>query len=403
MFGKPLQDVTLADLRSLCANKAPESITLDFKQELPGTSDADKKDFLADVCAFANANGGTFVFGISETTSEDGEAGLAEELVGLDQVSRDEERRRLTEMLRSGIQPRLHRFAIEFLGGEEEPLAMLLEVERSWNAPHRVSYKKPQTSFPVRHGPQKAWMDVTELRDAFLRTEHLGERLRAFRKRRVEVVIGGEAPVHLLSTPAVIVHLVPFLSFEEPDRIDIRSAFESIRRGALQPMGRLVGEPYYNLDGVVRAYHPRRDEPATSYLQLFRSGVLESLSSHGVFTENDSRHFFNIREFDKQLFEFLERSITFLQGVDVAPPYSVMVSIVHGSGITAFRSWHHRDDHELLPLHTNQALVPEVLLEAPQLEDLPTAIRPVLDLVSQTFGLGQSDSYDQNGTWTPRP
>lgn len=403
MLGKPLQDVTLADLRSLCANKAPESITLDFKQELPGTSDADKKDFLADVCAFANANGGTFVFGISETTSEDGEAGLAEELVGLDQVSRDEERRRLTEMLRSGIQPRLHRFAIEFLGGEEEPLAMLLEVERSWNAPHRVSYKKPQTSFPVRHGPQKAWMDVTELRDAFLRSDAAVERIRQFRQARVQEVSNRRTPTPIDRQPAALVHLVPILSFDQTDALDPKAAFEALKSRPPYCLGGNLGDLLYNLDGVLRAY--LEDGKATAYLQLFRDGSIESLClGRPFFAEREGQGMFFPTNFDIQVFEFTSAAISFLADQDVPPPYSLAVSLLNAHSYTPYlseRDHFHRS--RTGSLTTNYALLPDLLLETTDPADLPQALRPLLDVAWQAFGFERCFSYDQDGTWTPRP
>lgn len=39
---------------------------LDYKRDLPGDKDAEKKEFLADVTSFANAGGGDIVFGIVE-------------------------------------------------------------------------------------------------------------------------------------------------------------------------------------------------------------------------------------------------------------------------------------------------------------------------------------------------
>ena len=46
------------DIERLVANNVAEGRTLDFKEELPGSSDNDKKEFLFDVSALANAQGG---------------------------------------------------------------------------------------------------------------------------------------------------------------------------------------------------------------------------------------------------------------------------------------------------------------------------------------------------------
>ena len=48
-IGKP-------DIDALVANAVTEVKTLEYKQELPGRLDTDKKEFLADITSFANAS-----------------------------------------------------------------------------------------------------------------------------------------------------------------------------------------------------------------------------------------------------------------------------------------------------------------------------------------------------------
>jgi Putative DNA-binding domain len=55
-----------AKLQELCDEGCGESVTLDFKRDLPGASDKDKQEFLKGVCTFANADGGDLVYGITE-------------------------------------------------------------------------------------------------------------------------------------------------------------------------------------------------------------------------------------------------------------------------------------------------------------------------------------------------
>jgi len=39
---------------------------LDYKRDVPGESDQDKKEFLADISSFANATGGDLIYGVDE-------------------------------------------------------------------------------------------------------------------------------------------------------------------------------------------------------------------------------------------------------------------------------------------------------------------------------------------------
>ncbi|MBI3460167.1 putative DNA binding domain-containing protein, partial [Candidatus Acetothermia bacterium] len=63
-INKRLEDITENDLKDLVDNKYREIKSIDYKVTLPGNSDSEKKEFLADVSSFANANGGDLIYGI---------------------------------------------------------------------------------------------------------------------------------------------------------------------------------------------------------------------------------------------------------------------------------------------------------------------------------------------------
>jgi predicted HTH transcriptional regulator len=66
MIPKPFEAIAEDDVLALIANAVSEGRTIDYKRELPGNGDGDKKEFLADVSSFANTSGGDLVFGIDE-------------------------------------------------------------------------------------------------------------------------------------------------------------------------------------------------------------------------------------------------------------------------------------------------------------------------------------------------
>jgi len=61
-----LEKISQADLQNLIDNAVAEGRTIEYKQALPGGTDSEKKEFLADVSSFANTAGGDLLFGISE-------------------------------------------------------------------------------------------------------------------------------------------------------------------------------------------------------------------------------------------------------------------------------------------------------------------------------------------------
>ena len=68
LSNKPLLRLTENDLLALIANKEAEGKTLDYKRNLVGRSETEKKEFLFDVSSFANTQGGHLVFGMEEKT-----------------------------------------------------------------------------------------------------------------------------------------------------------------------------------------------------------------------------------------------------------------------------------------------------------------------------------------------
>src|ERR1039458_8242927 len=101
MIDKPLNDIAEADLAALISNGVAEGRTIEYKRILPGNSDADKKEFLADTSSFANTGGGDLVYGMDEV------GGLPTHIVGIQATDLDAEIRRLDSILAAGLAPRI--------------------------------------------------------------------------------------------------------------------------------------------------------------------------------------------------------------------------------------------------------------------------------------------------------
>lgn len=53
-------------LNALVELAVPEIRDIEYKSELPSGADSAKREFLADLCSFANAGGGDLVYGMAE-------------------------------------------------------------------------------------------------------------------------------------------------------------------------------------------------------------------------------------------------------------------------------------------------------------------------------------------------
>lgn len=182
----PFDRIGPSDVLKLLSDGINELKTLDYKRQQVGPKDPDKKEFFADVSSFANASGGDLIFGVEEAE------GAPTKIVGLGPIDTDAEILRLENMLRSGIEPRIHGIQTEPIDVPGHGLVMVMRIPRSWASPHML---KESGRFFSRTSRGKYPLDVQEIRSAFLLSENISDRVRKFRMDRIGKIIADETPV----------------------------------------------------------------------------------------------------------------------------------------------------------------------------------------------------------------
>jgi predicted HTH transcriptional regulator len=108
MIQKPFDAIAKADIEALIADVINECKTLEYKQELPGTSAGERKEFLADVSSFANASGGDIIYGVKAAVDAGGKkTGAPESVEPITETTPDVAKLRVESIIRDGIGPRL--------------------------------------------------------------------------------------------------------------------------------------------------------------------------------------------------------------------------------------------------------------------------------------------------------
>ena len=186
MIGKNLKDINESDLESLTENRRPEGKTIEYKADLKLGNDREKKEFLADVSAFANANGGDLIFGITDKN------GFPSEIKGLNITNVDKEISRIDAIIRDGIDPRLPSINIQPVNLSIGNVVLIIRIGKSWINPHRVTFKG-HDKFYTRGSNVKYPMDVSELRVAFNLSDTITEKIRKFRDNRISNIISNIA------------------------------------------------------------------------------------------------------------------------------------------------------------------------------------------------------------------
>ncbi len=317
---KPIEEINEADFRGLIENKVSELKTIEYKQALPEASDADKKEFLADVSSFANASGGHLMYGMKEKHSE------PVDLCGLDLADAGATVNSLDSRIRDGIKPRIPGVYVRAVPLANGRKAVVIRVPKSFASPHMVTYGGA-SRFYARNSNGKCQLDVDEIRAAFLLSEKIEERIRNFRLDRIARIVAGETPVPLREWPKVVLHVVPLAGFSSPLSVDLKSAGTVSRELELIPLGEanLSWDNRFNFEGLVRWTGAWEDGSAFAYLQIFRNGAIETVDTC---FNSGAPHWLNGVTLEGNVLAALGRYVSSLPHLGVFPPLAVMITLV---------------------------------------------------------------------------
>ncbi len=388
MLNKPLEQINLADLQELVADKVQEGKAIEYKQAMyrldsPDSSDRDKQreELLKDVSSFANTIGGHLIIGIVEENS------VAAEVFGVPLASHDMEINRLHQLIGQWLEPRVS-CDIRAVEKEAGRYVLVLRVPRSLVSPHRVVYQRQFGQFWARNSKGAYAMDTSELRRAFTLSESIYEQIKQFRKDRVGLVRNGETPVPLRNTPALALHLLPLDSFSTQLSLrvgDLESQVTSLRPLMKSRAG--SSSHRINLDGVVAHWGgaATEDAPNRSYTQAFRNGIIEAAVCDIVGTENSVR-FLRIEEIESQLCRGLGDYLGCLRSVGVQPPIWCFITLTEMKGVhIADRSARASGSPPNPPIDREVLYLPETLIE--NLSTEPAVIlQPLLDMIWNAAG-----------------
>ena len=392
----PFEAISEADLQRLVDDRVEEHKGIDFKETLPGGKDSDKKEFLADVSSFANAAGGDLVYGVAEKQS------VAVGIRGLTEIDADAEIRRIEQSILTGIAPRINGIRSRAVPLSSGALVIIVRVPSSWAGPHMITFQE-WSRFYSRNSKGKYPMDVFEIRAAFLASETMVERLRAFRVERFKRIRARETPVQIpAGGSSVVLHLVPFSALRPAAVVDLAAVERTLKTG-LRPISTGGGwNTRINFDGFLTV---AANIAQPSYVQLFRNGCIEAVDLAFLARgRNPPRSFIFGRALEDALIQCVGHYLAVLQSVGCQPPVAVMVSLTGVAG------------YEMVP--TEQNFRPELLVAPSVGVDRPDLViqevlveefrarperdlRPVFDAIWNACGYPQSPSYDGGGNRRP--
>ena len=383
-----LDRITEADLDTLISIGVPESTIIDYKRDLYGNSDSEKREFLADVSSFANTIGGDIVIGMDES------GGLPTATAPLT-GDLDAEIRRLENIALTGLEPRIGNLRIRSVtvsGGR----AIIVRVPRSFIPPHRV-IAQGSNRFYARAGSQKYEPNVEQLRHLFADAPGTLQSIRSFHADRLVKIAAGDTPLALGQLGKVVLHVVPLPSF-----VDGRMAYiiSELRKGSHLPVPpddlNLPPRDTVNFDGFLN-YSVGSPGTRQAYVQFFRNGAIEGV---GELRSDDKLISRFIRDdFTNLVVSRVRQYLDVLKAYDLGLPVYVFLSLCNATRVvyryadTSGMGW-----HETSPLSREIISMPEIYIDRYDV-DVIDLMRPTFNTLWNAFGFLSCDRYDNLKNW----
>ncbi len=402
MFDKPFDKIEKDDIVRLVEKKVPEDRYLDYKEKWKG--EKEKEDLLTDVTAFANTGGGYLIYGIIEG-DDDETKGRALSCPGLAGFFSDEETCRIDNWLRDCVKPRISGVRHKVITGFKDGPILIIMVPQSFSAPHSFVSSKSGYQFYGRSERGNFPLDIQQVRDAFLASENLGERIRRFREDRVIKIYSGEI---MPSQPSagLIIHCIPARAFSYRQEVDISVCFDSSNYRLFQD-GDTTLLIRCNFEGVLVEPQQRSQNEGNSipfYYQIYRNGSLEFYTQ---ITQNGANSL-EAQYLSMNIKDKIEKLYSILRILKVEGAIFVFVTIFGIKG-TNFCYDPYREDKLCEIAKIAQSTQEHIfdrdvlLLREIKIEDIsklpPSVVKPLLDHLWQAAGWQSCFLYDKNGNW----
>ncbi|WP_109315924.1 AlbA family DNA-binding domain-containing protein [Pseudovibrio ascidiaceicola] len=320
ILGKNFEDIDSTTIQSLIDSGASETAHLEFKRESYGNADADKKEFLKDICSFSNCLGGHLIIGIEEA------GGVASSVTPLSGVDVDKELLRLESIVRTGIEPSiigLRMKRVDIGGGS----IIVIHIPKSFNPPHRVIFKN-NNRYLSRNAAGTYELSLEELRMLFGEQRTIEERASAFVSERFLKIQADDGAMSMpLDGGTLVMHLISLPDFGANRRIDISRLSEN--QVNFLPVGGAGYSWRINLEGFV-VY--RGGDKCHGYTQLFRNGALEATKAN-VFSPQNGRRFLASLKYPAALIRSLNQYMKGLKELEATPPLLLQISFMGMQGV----------------------------------------------------------------------
>lgn len=373
--GKQLTDLQEQDLQRLVDDQVQERDTVEYKRDMYGNADDDKREMLKDIASMANHRGGYLLIGIDED-----DEGIPTNVVGIEPGNHVE---RITSSCLNNIDKRIVGLEIEDIPLNSGRVITVVSIPESLNAPHMITYKG-LNQFWKRHGRQKDRMTIDEIGEAFDRRLSNLNRLDRFlltRKAQILENVGGQTQMVMSASPAF---LRDEMIFDNKD--------DNLCQMILNAPHLSCGQPYHTINGL-RADQsiPYHNNPSfDQYIEVFLNGYIEfgkQIEDGYIASRADIPLIANFMHFIQGIYE---RYLPMM-------PLVVNFSILNAKGIWLAVSNHSPKDSRVKWKEQHLEVGKFYIDNISEQRKLRT--KAICDRLYQAFNRKGCDLFDDAGTW----
>jgi len=372
-----------------------ESTHWDFKEAHYNTSsNSGKKDFVRDISAMANGEGGVIVIGIDDSN----------ELKGVEIDDFDKLKLQLTQVLRSNTDPSISGVLFKRVNHEGRDVYALF-VPSGNLKPYSVSLSGTSSrEFMLRQDASNHHMSIQEIKFLFNSQpskEEFAKNSREWIEERIEHIFSPNFDHKLDDKKSLLIHILPKDFYSENELYSVTDIVK------VQNSGGHIFAPFsqgwspYPKQDCVFSYNRKdgdfgRDNPLLSYVSIFTNGAFEIFDStyvnwlptmHG----KDQIH----QAIDSMLFDEIEKVVNFLNLVGKNGEFLLSLTFMNLKGFKLERN----GIGTMVELNSAGLSSDKinVTCEIDLTTDYINQLKPFMDKIWNAFGISHCHRYDENG------
>ena len=342
--------------------------------------DKQRDKFMKEIAAFANTNGGTIIIGIQEDENRH-PTNLSG--VGMSLGDFDNWLSSFRQIALSRIRPHLHGIECVPVELDANNIAIVISVPKSYARPHSF-WDGNKDEFFMRYANGIMYMDIDDLRKAFLYTNGLQDQIRQFRRDRLSLILANECIGDLGSGVKIVFRIIPEWSFELGNTIDLKSLE---RDSFFRPLSGSGWDSRYNADGYCIYRSNYSTGAIQTYTQIFHNGIVEATEIRLISGYQD-KVVYDWTATQGTIIRVLKEYGKCLKSLGVPKPWHISATILNAKGYITKTNWDYSHPIERNIVNSLDGICTD---EIP----LSKALEPVFDSLSNAFGFNKSWCFEK--------